>query len=52
AAALGLKLVDLAQPFRVALTGRTVSPPMFPIMALMGKEMVRCRVEEALKEAA
>jgi glutamyl-tRNA synthetase len=52
ATALGLKLVDLAQPFRVALSGRTVSPPMFPIMALMGWELVRRRVEEALKEAA
>ncbi len=51
AAALGLKLVDLAQPFRVALSGRTVSPPIFPIMALMGKAQVRRRVEEALKEA-
>jgi glutamyl-tRNA synthetase len=50
AAALGLKLVDLAQPFRVALSGKTVSPPMFPILALMGKELVRRRVEEALKE--
>ncbi len=50
AAALGLKLVDLAQPFRVALSGRTVSPPMFPIMALMGRELVRRRVQEALEE--
>jgi glutamyl-tRNA synthetase len=52
AAALGLKLVDLAQPYRVALSGSTVSPPMFPIMALMGRELVRSRVEEALGEAA
>jgi len=50
AAALGLKLVDLAQPFRVALSGRTVSPPIFPIMELMGWSLVRRRVEEALKE--
>jgi glutamyl-tRNA synthetase len=47
---LGLKLVDLAQPFRVALSGKTVSPPIFPIIELMGWDAVRCRVEEALEE--
>ncbi|MBI2901957.1 MAG: glutamate--tRNA ligase [Candidatus Methylomirabilis oxyfera] len=47
---LGLKLVDLAQPFRVALSGKAVSPPIFPIMELMGPELVRRRVEEALEE--
>jgi glutamyl-tRNA synthetase len=50
AASLGLKLVDLAQPFRVALSGKTVSPPIFPIMELMGWDLARRRVEEALKE--
>lgn len=50
AEALGLKLVDLAQPFRVALSGKTVSPPIFPIMELMGPDLVRRRVEEALEE--
>jgi glutamyl-tRNA synthetase len=50
AAALGLKLVDVAQPFRVALSGKTVSPPIFPMMELMGWNLVRRRVEEALKE--
>lgn len=49
ATALGLKLVDLAQPFRVALSGKTVSPPIFPIMELMGVEAVQRRVEEALE---
>lgn len=49
ATALGLKLVDLAQPFRVALSGKTVSPPIFPIMELMGWDAVRRRVEEALE---
>ena len=47
---LGLKLVDLAQPFRVALSGKTFSPPIFPIMELMGPSLVRRRVEEALEE--
>lgn len=47
---LGLKLVDLAQPFRVALSGKTMSPPIFPIMELMGRELVGRRVEEVLRE--
>ena len=50
AEALGLKLVDLAQPFRVGLSGKSVSPPIFPIMELMGWEAARRRVEEALEE--
>jgi glutamyl-tRNA synthetase len=35
---LGVKLVDLAQPVRLALTGRTASPPVFGIMAALGRE--------------
>ncbi len=38
----GLKLVHLAQPTRVGLLGVDVSPPLFPIMELLGKaESVR-----------
>ena len=33
---LGVKLVDLAQPIRLALTGETASPPIFGIMADLG----------------
>lgn len=33
-----IKLVDLAQPLRVLLTGNTVSPSVFEIMAVLGKE--------------
>ena len=50
AEALGLKLVDLAQLFRVGLSGKSVSPPIFPIMELMGWEAARRRVEEVLEE--
>ncbi len=46
----GFKLVDLAQPTRVALTGRTVSPPIFHVMELMGKEKVLQRLEAAIKD--
>jgi len=34
---LGLKLVDLAQPIRLALTGETASPPIFGVMAALGQ---------------
>jgi glutamyl-tRNA synthetase len=45
AAALSLKLVDLAQVSRIALTGRTASPPIFDVLALLGREesLVRLR---------
>ncbi|HEY7142556.1 MAG TPA: glutamate--tRNA ligase [Methylomirabilota bacterium] len=38
AAELGVKLVDLAQPMRLALTGETASPPIFGVMADLGRE--------------
>jgi glutamyl-tRNA synthetase len=37
AEARGLKLGKVAQPLRVALTGRTVSPGIFEVMVLIGK---------------
>ena len=33
-----MKLVDLAQPLRIALTGTTVSPPVFKVVELLGFE--------------
>ncbi len=38
AEAKGLKLGKLAQPLRAALTGRTVSPGIFEVMVLIGRE--------------
>ena len=38
AAAKGLKLGQVAQPLRAALTGRTVSPPIFEMLQILGKE--------------
>ena len=32
------KLGDVAQPLRAALTGRMVSPPVFDVMAVLGRE--------------
>jgi glutamyl-tRNA synthetase len=34
----GLKLGDVAQPLRAALTGKTTSPPLFEMLALLGRE--------------
>lgn len=39
-----MKLVDLAQPLRVLLTGNTVSPSVFEIMAILGKEEIFVRL--------
>jgi glutamyl-tRNA synthetase len=38
AAELGVKLVELAQPARLGLTGRTASPPLFGMMIDLGPE--------------
>jgi glutamyl-tRNA synthetase len=34
----GLKLGQVAQPLRAALTGRTSSPPLFEMLALLGRQ--------------
>lgn len=44
----GGKLIDYAQPIRVALTGTTASPPIFPILVLLGREAVLARLDGAL----
>ena len=49
AAQRGKKLVDYAQAVRVALTGTTVSPPLFPVLALLGRETVLHRLDDVLK---
>lgn len=43
-----LKLGQIAQPVRVALTGGTVSPGIFEVMAVLGKERTRARLDRAL----
>lgn len=45
----GIKLKEFAQAVRVALTGRTVSPPLFEVMKNLGKERVKKRLEKAFK---
>ena len=53
AAELGLKLVDIAQLTRIALTGRTASPPIFEIIGILGKDetLRRLRAAQAAAEA-
>ncbi|MCE3230575.1 MAG: glutamyl-tRNA synthetase [Alphaproteobacteria bacterium] len=45
AEALGQKLGNLAQPLRVLLTGSTVSPSIFEIMHVLGREETLKRLE-------
>ncbi len=44
------KLGDLAQPVRVALTGKTVSPGIFDVLILLGREVSLTRISGALSE--
>ena len=45
----GRKLVEIAQPVRVALTGTTASPPLFPVLALLGRDVVLERLDAVLQ---
>jgi glutamyl-tRNA synthetase len=45
--ARGLAMKDVAQPARVALTGRSASPPLFEVMAVLGKERSLARLRRA-----
>lgn len=44
----GLKLGAVAQPIRAALTGSTVSPSVFEIMDVLGREETLGRLDDAL----
>ncbi|PIP74054.1 MAG: glutamate--tRNA ligase [Nitrospinae bacterium CG22_combo_CG10-13_8_21_14_all_47_10] len=44
----GVKLGKLAQPVRVALTGTTVSPGIYDVILLLGKEETLKRLNQAL----
>ncbi len=45
----GVKLGDIAQPIRLAITGRIVSPGLFDIMEILGKGRVIERLQKAIK---
>jgi glutamyl-tRNA synthetase len=45
----GLKLGKIAQPVRVALTGRTASPGIFEVATIIGKNKVIARLKKAIQ---
>lgn len=45
---IGISLGKLIHPTRLALTGRTVSPGMFDVMVLLGKERTVARLKKAV----
>lgn len=47
----GLKMGDLAQPVRVALTGSTVSPGIHDVIAVLGKDRSIARLRQAVARA-
>jgi glutamyl-tRNA synthetase len=52
AEASGQKLGAIAQPLRAALTGRSVSPPVFDVMAVLGREEALSRIRDQAGPAA
>jgi glutamyl-tRNA synthetase len=47
----GLTMGQLAQPVRVALTGRTASPGLFDVMEVLGRERTLARLKKGLARA-
>jgi glutamyl-tRNA synthetase len=47
----GLKMGQLAQPVRVALTGRAVSPGIFEVIDLLGREATMLRLRRGIELA-
>jgi glutamyl-tRNA synthetase len=43
------KLNNIIQPIRVALSGKTVTPGIFEVMGILGKEQVVKRVKKAIE---
>ena len=48
----GLKLGAVAQPLRVALTGRTTSPGIFEVLAVLGREQCLARLDDQVGDQA
>ena len=48
ATAQGLKLGAVAQPLRAALTGRTTSPGVFDVLAVLGREESLARIGDQI----
>lgn len=52
ATAEGLGLGKIAQPLRAALTGRTTSPGIFDVIALLGRDEVLARLADVMPQKA
>jgi len=52
AEATGAKLGKVAQPLRAALTGKLVSPPVFDVMAVLGRDEALARIRDQAGRAA
>jgi glutamyl-tRNA synthetase len=52
AEAAGVKLGQAAQPLRAALTGRSTSPGLFDVMAVLGREESLARLDDVAARAA
>lgn len=48
--ALGLKLAQIAQPVRAAVTGKTVSPGIFDVLMILGKEKSLKRLDRQVAQ--
>jgi len=46
----GQKMAALAQPLRVALTGKSVSPGIFDVLRLLGKEEALARISAVVRD--
>ncbi len=49
---MGLKAGQMFQPIRVAVTGRTASPPLFETLEVLGREAALRRVGQAIEKLA
>ncbi len=47
----GIKMGQIAQPVRVALTGRTASPGLFEVMEVLGRDRTLLRLRRGLERA-
>ena len=48
----GVGLGKIAQPVRVAVTGKSASPPLFEMLSLLGRERSLSRMDAALDSIA
>ena len=46
-----MKMGQLAQPVRIALTGRTASPGLFDVMEVLGRDRTLFRLRQGIQRA-